>query len=181
MNQSERDYELAGRWLDGEDVELSGAQRALAEEIAAGVERVGEALDAEVPSGALHRVHVRFVRTRRGRARSSWARWAAAAAAAVLIGAGVVILTLPGRPVGEGTSPSAFVESFLQEPLEDVDVRADLLSEELADYQVELSLYQAWPLEMSFQELEEEVGQFDLDGSGPERDRAEEGREELPW
>ncbi len=92
-------------------------------------------------------------------------------AAAVVIAAGALTLILTSRD--NGISPRQYVETFLRAPTEELDARVELLAEEVADYQMQLSLSEAWPLEMALQGLEEEVGQFDPgrfegNGVGPE-------------
>lgn len=102
MNTTNEDYELVARYLDGEEVTLSAAQRALAEEIVSDGRQVGGALDVPAPAGTLHRVHGRLLpvlRPRRGIwRRVRWAVPAAAAAAAILM---VMLLpTGPDRQIG---------------------------------------------------------------------------------
>lgn len=158
MNTTNEDYELVARYLDGEEVTLSAAQRALAEEIVSDGRQVGGALDVPAPAGTLHRVHGRLLpvlRPRRGIwRRVRWAVPAAAAAAAIL-----VVMLLPSGPerrVPERTiSAREYVEQFVNRPADELDLRADLLAEELADYHVELSLNGFWGFEMTLAGVEE--------------------------
>ena len=176
MNPSEKDYARVGRRLDGEDVELTAAQRALAREVAADAEKVGLLLDVKLPPGLLHRLHGRMVDAGRTRLRGRWLRRAGAAAAAVVI-AGAVFTLIRTRG-GNGISPQQYVETFLRLPAEELDARVELLAEEVADYRMQLCLGEACPLEMALQGLEEEMGQFDPggfegDGVGPDDDAKE--------
>jgi len=168
MNPSERDYRQVARWLDGAAVELSPAQRALAEQIQADAGRVGPALDVPVPPGVLARVRARMVgaavRSRRRLRRASWA----AAAAAVLIAAGLFWLGDARRPGANGLSSLQCLQSFLRPQDDLLGPGAELLSEQIADRRVELSLDDdAWPFEMAVQGLAEEIDQFGLEEMEP--------------
>ena len=177
MKLTERDYECVGRWLDGQELELTPAQRALAEEIVADAGVVGPALDVALPPGTLHRAQARMVGL--GRFRRRRLPWVAAAAAAVAIAVGLWALIGAN---GSGTiSPQQYVEAFLQDPGEGLDARVELLAEEMADYQVRLALGELWPLEMALQGLEEDVGEFDPRGRDPAEAGADDLWEELLW
>lgn len=152
MNPRHEDYERVGRWLDGEPVELTDAQRALAEEVAADAAALGPALDVSLPAGALHRAHGRLKRALPRRRRWQPLRWAAAAAAAAAVTLAVVL----GRG-GNGMQPSEYLECFLQAPAGELDDRADALADELAEYQVQLTLNGEWPTAVAFTGLEGEV------------------------
>jgi len=164
MNPTPRDYERVGQWLDGEPVQLTPAQRALAETIAADARKVGQALDAPPPPGVLHRVNARLKAAGPAAGRWAWLRWvSAAAAAAVLVGAALLPRTAP--PPQAAPEPSQYVEHFLQVPAGELDARAQLLSEELAeiDYEVRLASNGEWPVELARSGLEAELGELMLD------------------
>jgi hypothetical protein len=172
MSPTERDYELVGRWLDGEEVSLTPGQRALGEEIASGAAEVGAALDVAMPAGALHRAHGRLaVRPRVPRVGRL-----VAAAAAVVVAAGLLIV-LGTRPEA-GVSPQQYVASFLGAPAGDFDARAELLTEELAACRMELALADSWPLELALQGLEDDIRRFDPSGFDPAEGAAEEEPDE---
>lgn len=166
MNTTNEDYELVVRYLDGEEVTLTAAQLALAEEIAADGRQVGRVLEVPSPAGTLHRVHGRTVRHLRPASRL-WrrVRWAAplAAAAAVIL----ALVLLPGttaKPVPEPTIAAAdYVDHFTRSPTQELDLRVDLLAEELADYHVRLALNGSWAFETAVAGVEEEMEDLLLD------------------
>ncbi len=182
MNPSERDYRQVARWLDGAAVELTPAQRALAEQIQADAARVGPALDVQVPGGVLHRVRARMggagegsrrllprpgaLVRRPGLRRLGRVGWAAAAAA-VLIAAGLLWLGDARRPGANGVSALQYLQSFLRPQDDLLDPGAELLGEQIADHRMELSLDDAWPFEMAVQGLAEEIDQFGLEEMEP--------------
>ncbi|KPK85803.1 MAG: hypothetical protein AMJ81_02605 [Phycisphaerae bacterium SM23_33] len=170
----QEDYERAGRWLDGEEIDLTPTQLALAGEIAADAAKVGRALEVPLPGGALHRVSARLKRARRrGRARPM--RWVAAAAAAAVVGVGLLALLTGGR---NRIEPAEYVEWFLQSPSGELDARAALLADELAEYQVQLTLGEEWPVEVTVKGLEQQLGEFILEEADPAEPSAWEQWEE---
>ena len=172
MNTTNEDYELVARYLDGEEVTLTAAQLALAEEVVSDGREVGRALEAPSPAGTLHRVHGRMVRDLKP-ARRLWrrVRWAAplATAAAVIL----AMVFLPGAPtrlVPEPTIAAAdYVDHFTTSPTQELDLRVDLLAEELADYHVRLALNGSWEFETAVAGVEEEMDDLLL---GDETDAA---------
>ena len=178
MNPTHEDYDIVARYLDGERVQLTAAQQALAEEISADSELVGRALDVTVPGGVLHRVGARVAEAlpgRRSRLRGfRWAMSAAAAAAVVL-----AVMLWPGRPGREPDPPitriaarlsaAEYVEQFLKAAPDDLDAQTKLLAEEVADYHVQMLLGEASPLDMSLASVEDEIDYlgFDAEAEGP--------------
>ncbi len=158
MAPTNDDYERIGRFLDGEPVELTPAQREIADAMAASEAPVGAALDAAPPAGALHRVHAR-IRTElaRGRSPRRWARWVPAAAAAAAVFALALLTTTP--PEANTLGEAEYVEAFLQGPAGELDEEVRGLIEEVATYQVELSLGDPVPLEIALDGLEHELGE----------------------
>lgn len=159
MAPTNEDYELVARFLDGEPVELTPAQREIADAMATSEALVGAALDAAPPAGALHRVHSR-IRAELAPRRSPrrWARWVpAAAAAAAAVFALALLTTTP--PQANALGEAEYVEAFLQGPAGELDEEVRGLIEEVATYQVELSLGDPVPLEIAFDGLEHELGE----------------------
>ena len=158
MNATNEDYELVARYLDGEEVTLTAAQLALAEEVVSDARQVGRALEVPSPAGTLHRVHGRMVRDLRLASRL-WrgVRWAApVAAAAAVILAFVLLPGGPARPVPVPSIAAAdYVDHFSRSPTQELDLRVDLLAEELADYHVRLVLNGSWAFEMAVAGVEE--------------------------
>jgi len=160
VNATNEDYELVARYLDGEEVTLTAAQLALAEEVVSDGGQVGRALEVPSPAGTLHRVHGRMVRDLRPASRR-WrrVRWAVplAAAAAVIL----ALVMLPGGPartVPEPTIAAAdYVDHFTSSPTQELDLQVDLLAEELADYHVRLTLNGSWSFETAVAGVEEEM------------------------
>ena len=179
MSPTEKDYERVGRWLDGEEVQLTDLQRALAEEIAAAAQKAAPALEVELPPGTLHRVHMRLAQAARPASTKRWWRWASAAAAAMILAAGLWMLARAGG--GNGTSPQQYVETFLQAPADQLEARMELLADEMADCHMALSMGDLWPLEMALQGLEEEMGQFNPGGFESDENGQEDPWEESLW
>jgi len=162
VNATNEDYELVARYLDGEEVTLTAAQLALAEEVVSDGRQVGRALEVPSPAGTLHRVHGRMVRHLRPASRLwrrvRWAAPVAAAAAAAVILALVLLPGGPARPVPEPTIAAAdYVDHFTRSPTQELDLRVDLLAEELAVYHVRLALNGSWEFETAVAGVEEEM------------------------
>jgi len=168
MAPTDRDYEFVGRWLDGEAVELTAEQKALAARIAADAAVVGEAMDVPLPAGMLHRVHRRrpSPAPRRGRWRSVW-RWSAAAA--VILLAAALAALLPGR--GAHLADDEYVDRFLGTPADPLDAQVELLADELAAYHVELALAEESAIDLTVSGLEQEVGEM-MEDPAPEEAEA---------
>jgi outer membrane receptor protein involved in Fe transport len=96
MMMNEKDYELAAAWLDGQAVELTAGQRALAEEIRRDQADLLGALDVAAPAAAMDRARRRLAAaTARPRIRLlAFVAGATAVAAAVLL-ITVVLRTQP--------------------------------------------------------------------------------------
>lgn len=170
MNATNEDCELVARYLDGEEVTLTAAQLALAEEVVSDGRQVGRALEVPSPAGTLHRVHGRMVRDLRPASRL-WrrARWAALPAAAAVILALVLLSGGPARHVPEPTIAAAdYVDHFSRSPTQELDLRVDLLAEELADYHVRLALNGSWAFETALEGVEEEMDDLFLGGEADE-------------
>ncbi|MCD4699985.1 MAG: hypothetical protein K8R91_05380 [Phycisphaerae bacterium] len=183
MNTQNEDYEIIARRMDGEEIELTESQKALAGEIAADAEIVGRALDVRLPGGTLHRVNasIRQSHLAGQNQQTSWfrragpptyRRWAgvsAAVAAAVIV---AVVLLLPSGPDGNGTKitelfPPANGEQFAYNTADDdLDFRVEALLEDLADARTTLMLDEDFSAELAIASFEQEMEELMLDGNG---------------
>lgn len=140
MLWNDEQYERVARWLDGDAVELTAAESALAEEIRAEEARLGDALQAAPPMVAMARARVRMIAAA---ARPRWhaVRWGlsgAAAAAAVLVAASLLWWggAQPQRmPGGAPLTADMLSEAYMPES-QNVDL--DLIADELSDMQAEM-------------------------------------------
>ncbi len=175
MNLNDNDYELIARRLDGEDVVLTEAQQALADEISADAEAVGMAMDIDLPGGTLHRINARMKQGLRERKPvRMWLRWtgaAAAVAAAVIVA--VVIMqpepktpgTLTQYPTGPDNSEQ-FVYNTITD--DDLDFRVEAFSDELDDARTALLMDDDFSDELAMASAEQEMEELFLDDNGPE-------------
>lgn len=167
---SEHDYELAGWFLDGQTVELTAQQRALADEIAADERAMGPALDApaapDALRNALRRMGAAQELTRRARRarlvpRPSMARlWGpvAALAAAVVVAALVLpqLLTPERGPRPTPLGTEEFVRQFVQAPHGTLDAELEALGEDLAQCHMQVLLGDA-PVDLHLRGLKQEM------------------------
>lgn len=120
MTTNEIDYERIARWLDGEEVRLTDAERAAAEGIRRDEARVGAALDVSPQTGALAKARRALPKRRPPRAVRilHWAAPLTAVAAAI-----VLAVVFSRGPVDPGAG----------EPPEDADVSVEVLAGAAAD------------------------------------------------
>jgi hypothetical protein len=183
MNMNDNDYELVARRLDGEDVELTAAQQALADEISADTEAVGMAMDIDLPGGALHRINARMSSTLSARIEGKqersepkparlWLRWtsAAAAVAAAVIVAVVFMLPEPKTTIKPTPPPPDNGEQFVYNTItdEDLDFRVEAFSDELDDARTALLMDDDFSDELAMASVEQEMEELFLDDNGPE-------------
>jgi hypothetical protein len=155
MNALEQEYELVARRLDGEDVQLTPAQQALADEIAADQARVGPLLAPPLPAGLLHRVHARLTaRPARLAPRVAWARWGVVAAAAVILLAVAFLSRGPARS-NSPMSAADYISAFLHTPGSELEMQAEMLSNEMDNYQVELALGDTGPVDQAVRAMDD--------------------------
>ena len=175
MNMNNEDYELVARRLDGEDVELTAAQQALADEISADAEAVGTAMDIDIPGGTLHRINARMKQSlREPKPARLWLRWtgAAAAVAAAVIVAVVFMLPEPkniGTPTQYPNGPDngeEFVYNTITD--DDLDFRVESFSDELDDARTALLMDDDFSDELAIASAEQEMEELLLDDTGPE-------------
>ncbi len=106
MNLNQEQYERIALWLDGEDVALSGEERAEAESIRQCEKQVAPLMDTPVEADTLRRVHrtVSAGAVKRSGRRIRLVIGGAAAAAAIVL---AVVLSWPHQPSGtEGLPPA---------------------------------------------------------------------------
>jgi hypothetical protein len=164
---SEYDYERAAGYMDGEEIELTAAQRALVEELTADAAVVGEALDAPPPAGTMHRVHGRLAGAGRQRRRGLWVRVTAGASAAAAVAAAVVLgLALRGGP-DDPSGPALvltteeYLEHFEAET-DTLDASLELLGEETADLEMDLATRPELPLGAAIEGISSDIDELML-------------------
>jgi hypothetical protein len=85
------------------------------------------------------------------------------AAAAVIL----AVVLLPARrqetPAPPKIAAADYLLHFLHVPGADLDARAELLSQEIANCHVEVALADNWPMELALSGLEQEMGQLLLE------------------
>ncbi len=168
MNTNNEDYELIARRLDGEEVELTDAQQALADEISADADAVGRAMDVSLPGGTLHRISARIRQSHIDRRPARlWLRWAAAAAAVIV----AAVLWWPSGPDDVSRPkpfPPANGEQFVYNTVadDDLDLRVETLSDELADARTALLLDEDFTTELAMASFEQEMDELMLDENG---------------
>ncbi|GAG02154.1 unnamed protein product, partial [marine sediment metagenome] len=121
MNLTEEQYARIARWLDGQDVELSAEERAVAAEVRQGEGYLAAMLDVPLRREALDRAWRRLAadlaRPRRRALQIGYAAGAIAAAAAVVILAVTLMHSPPAgtTPLG-GTGYDMAWDAFFSEP-----------------------------------------------------------------
>ena len=182
MNTNNKDYELIARMLDGEEVDLTEAQQALADEIAADTEAVGRALDVQLPGGTLHRINASIRQGHTGRRPARlWFRWAGAAAAVAAAVIVAAVLFWPAGPDGNGKKGPDPFDPANGEPFiyndDDLDICVDAFSDESADARAALLLDEDFSTELAMASFEQEMEELMLDENGldfwPEQDSGE--------
>ncbi len=160
MGRSNEDLERVARRLDGENIELTASQQALARQVAADAARLARALDVPLPAGTLHRVHARLRQARQpGRAKWRIGRMVAAAAAVLLAGLGLLWVATGGHRPRPQIAPEVYVREFLKAPSPNFQACVAVIEEELAAAQVRLAWGEPPELEVALAGLEEELQQ----------------------
>ncbi|MHC4562345.1 MAG: hypothetical protein ACYS8X_06175 [Planctomycetota bacterium] len=160
---SEHDYELIGRWLDGEPVELTDAQRAAADEIAQDANALDLSVDARRQHQAMDRARRRLsaelARPTRRRRLSIVASVEAVAVAAVLI---FTIIVGTGVDADSIWPLEAIIAAADEADAPDV---MDLIQDEMDALQAELlvELPDEGHEELELDDLQREIDEFWLD------------------
>ena len=175
MSLNERQYERIARRLDGEQVELSAEEQAVAEEIRSGEGVVGQVMEVSVSPRALEqarrRMAARPVRLRRRILRFSYL--SAAAVAAILVLAVTLFWQTPTKGPSEGNGFAA--AQYVVPELTAQDVEIELLASEIDELAAELTLSDSFSgLDGSLDVIEEDIERFWLDESLPTEKTEEE-------
>lgn len=135
MQLSQREYERIARWLDGEAIELTAAERAAAEQVRRDERALRPFLAVRVPATAMAKARRRLLaelaRPRRG---IRWIRYLAASvssAAVALIAVGLMRQAAPPRGPLPPVPLSVYVDALDMSLAR--TVAYDLLNEELKD------------------------------------------------
>ena len=168
MDITPEDYDLIARWLDGEPLELTEEQRAVAQEISKLSSPVYDVLDVQVPAGVLHRVNARLKQAlaeqQRQGSKTGRIGWLIAAAAGVIIAVSIWLFLLlrPG-----GTQAPRFAQHqpiaqndarrFIYTDDDSIEMQIERLSHELANYRAELTIGENFPDEIVLAGIEQEI------------------------
>ena len=171
MTLTEEQYERIACWLDGESVELSGDERAAAEDIRLTEARLaGPMLDVKVPAQAMARARRRLTAATAARPVRR-ARFAARAVAAAAVAAAIIIAlaTLLNGPdetgrqkngAGVAQDVKVWVDSMEQAPGgEDIE----MLAGELDELEAELAVSRLSALDRRIESVQQEIDDFWLD------------------
>jgi hypothetical protein len=177
MANNEEQFERVGRWLDGEPIELTQPEKALADEIRRDEAGARLLLAAPAPREAIDRVHRRMLaELARPVHRTKWIRYAAGAVAAV---AGAVLVagsflgwfgranpSEPSAPVTKAPSGEVPIEVIVEKMTEpsrnlDLEVLAKQVDELNADMAV--SMLSPSASELQVDALQHEIDEFWLD------------------
>ncbi len=162
---NEEQYERIAGWLDGEAVELSGDERAAAEEIRSDEAHIAAAMEMPAPRAATDRARRRLTAAL-AHPKLRWRRVgtfaAASAAAAALL---AVLLWQPGpqQPTTHaagtpGLTDSAFIAALEAASAED---EIDLISNDLDEVAADITVAAGpAPLEMQIDALEKTLDEF---------------------
>ncbi len=143
MTTNEIDYERIARWLDGQEVRLTDAERATAEGIRRDEARMGAALDVSPPASALARAR-RALPKRRSSRTIRILRWAApltAVAAAIVLAVVFSRGPVDPRPGAPGDEADVSVEVLASVAAD--SVTGGELGEELDSLEAELAAMDA--------------------------------------
>ncbi len=170
MDTNDKDYELIARRMDGSEIDLTETQKALAEAIYADAEAVGRALDVRLPGGTLHRVGAR-IRQNRGTERKQQTSWLRRAGIAVAVAAAVIVAAVLLPPSGPGKKAVPFASAnggrlVYNTVADDLDLRVEALSDDLADARTALMLDEDFSTELAMASFEQEIGELMLDENG---------------
>ena len=171
MTPRNEDYDLVARYLDGEPVELTAEQMALAEEIASDATVVGRALDVTPPAGLLHRVSGRVRPAARPMTRVL--RWRMPLAAA----AGLVIAVLAGilwthTPPHQMLPADVCVRELLKNPDPGFRAEIDAAETDLAAAQAVVTGAEPSGLELALVDVTEKIETVIEEGDAAEDEAA---------
>lgn len=169
MTPNEEQYERIGRYLDGEDIELSDEQRELAAEIRQDLGLLGERLSCDPPAASVDRARRRMHAAQAGqKQRYTLARFGALAglgAAAALLVFAMQSFYLPA-PTHDTTTPyvpTTVLRDAVEPQSDTFDVRMALLAEDLRQEEAalaELAIGDEPLLEGGMETLQKELDTF---------------------
>ncbi len=145
MTPDDRQYDRVARYLDGEAIELSEAEQALADDIRTGFAGLEAPLAADVPPESLRRAQRRLTAARAGQQRRGSLRRVAMVAgmAAAVIAFAVVIQSLYLPAPDNRRTPTYVPTTVLREAVEPevdtFDVKMALLAEDIRQEQAQLA------------------------------------------
>ena len=174
---SEKQYERIANWLDGQNVPLSEAERAVADEIRRDEQMLASSAGGDWPREALVRASRRMT-AELARPRRLWVgRFvAAAAAAAAIIAIAILLPTGPVAPVeqtgnGSGTAMADVpIETLIEEMEESIrpGVVVELLAGELESIEADMVVSaEIGPTELDINAMEYEYEKILLDPGAP--------------
>jgi len=177
MALSEKEYERIADWLDGRDVPLTEAERAVAEEVRRDERMLASAAGGDWPRKAFERASRRMT-AELARPRRLWiGRFAAtAAAAAAIVAIALLLPTGPHTPTtltdgGEGTSTAPVpIETLVEQMEESVrpPVVVELLAGELESLEADVVVSaEIGPMELEINAMEVEFERILLDPAAP--------------
>ena len=155
MSLTERHYERVARWMDGERIELTEPEQAVARELQDGQALLARRLDAPMPPTAMHKARRRLIAEL---ARPS--RWALrirhtamAAAASFLIAFGLVHLILSHKGYDGLSSGGVSMET-------PVDVDLAIMDLQLQELEQDISSSRSGGLDLQMEEMQEQIDNF---------------------
>ena len=176
MPLNEEQYERIARWLDGEPIELSEVERAVAEEIRRDEAFVASLAPVQAPTTALDRARRRMTaELARPSHRTNWVGRFAVAAAAVAIAvlAAWMLMSDPGTkktPIAKPGPENGEVpfEVVLEHMDDDTQLdEIDVLGDELAELRADIFLTMDEPeIDTEINALESELENVLLNGTG---------------
>ena len=177
MAITERQYERIALWLDGQDVALNDAERAVADEIRRDEAFVGAAADVRIPHGALdrasRRVAAELARPTRRLRIGRFVAAAGAVAAAIIV---VTALLMPGlqpsrtKTIDPPLSSVAEVNTLIEEMEESIrpGMMVQLMAGDLESLEAEMLVTaEIGEMDLEINALENEIDSILLDPSAP--------------
>jgi len=168
MDLNDRQYERVGRFLAGETVELTDAERAAAEDLRRGEAEFSTALQVSPDQAVLDLALQKAMRTLNERRRRHilFLRPVAAAAAIILAVAGWHFMTQADRSVAIVVEPLPVAEVADVYALGESDMDLDLIATELADLSSEVLMqHETDRIETEMDDLQHRVSSFWLEAA----------------
>ena len=171
MQTNDEKYQRVGRYLDGENIDLTGEELALAEEIRTASQRLAGILDVQAPDESLslagRKMMAELAKRPQSGLRAVWRQ--VARVAAVLLIAVLMMWLLPSRPSVErrtaGTDSTVPTEILTEVDWRgDQHVDLDLIARQLEEIEAEILVtFSSTTLEMELDNVRQELGEFWLE------------------